>query len=111
MAAIKYTNRVVVFINAWLCIVLGYIVTHREMFQGLSNDLFPDATNLMDSLFAEIIVRTEFVLIIIVIAFFMIFKDRRLKSNYATKLWSNILIGIFLSILGSCLLSELYQIS
>ena len=108
MALLKYTNRVVVFINIWFCIVLGYIVTNREAYQEISNNIFPDANKLMDSTFADVVMRAEFVLIYFAIVIFTPVKERRLKDLYGTRLWSNALIGMFLITLGGYLLSCLY---
>ena len=110
MILLKYTNRAVVFINIWFCIVLGYIVTNREIFQGISDDIFPDANKLMDSYFADTVVRTEFVLIYFAIVIFILVKERRFKDRYVTRLWSNTLIGLFLLVSSGYLLSCLYPI-
>ena len=50
MKILKYTNRVVLFANVWFCIVIGYIVTTREMFQAISNEIYPASDSLMGSL-------------------------------------------------------------
>lgn len=108
MALLKYTNRVVVFINIWFCIVLGYIVTNRETYQAISKNIFPDANKLMDSTFADVVMRAEFVLVYFAIVIFILVKERRLKDLYGTRLWSNALIGMLLIALGGYLLSCLY---
>jgi len=108
MKILKYTNRVILFINVWFCIVIGYIFTNREMFQALSHDIFPASDNLMESPFADILVRSESIILLLAIIIFMILKEKRLKELYFTRLWSNALIGLFLLIFGGYLLSELY---
>ena len=108
MKILKYTNRVVLFINVWFCIVIGYIVANREIFQAISHDIFPASDNLMGSPFADILVRRESTILLLAIIIFMIIKEKRLKESYMTRLWSNALIGLFLLVFGGYLLSELY---
>ena len=108
MKILKYTNRVVLFANVWFCLVIGYIVTSREMFQTISNEIYPASDNLMDSPFADLLVRSESTLVLLAIIVFMIIKEKRLKEHYMTRLWSNALIGLFLLALGGYLLSILY---
>lgn len=108
MKILKYINRAVIFINVWFCIVIGYIATNREMFQAISNDIFPASSDLMGSPFADILVRSESTILLLFIIIFMIVKEKRLKEFYVTRLWSNALIGLFLLVLGGYLLSELY---
>lgn len=108
MKILKYTNRVVLFANVWFCLVIGYIVTNREMFQAISNKIYPASDNLMGSPFADLLVRSESTLLLLAIIVFMIIKEKRLKERYMTRLWSNALIGVFLLASSGYLLSILY---
>ena len=108
MKILKYTNRVVLFANVWFCLVIGYIVTSREMLQTISNEIYPASDNLMGSPFADLLVRSESTLVLLAIIVFMIIKEKRLKERYMTRLWRNALIGLFLLALGGYLLSILY---
>lgn len=108
MNILKYTNRVVLFANVWFCLVIGYIVTNREMFQAISNKIYPASDNLMGSPFADLLVRSESTLLLLAIIVFMIIKEKRLKERYMTRLWSNALIGVVLLASSGYLLSILY---
>ncbi len=104
----KYTNRVVLFCNLWFCAVIGYLMANRSMFQSLSEDIYPDSDNLMGSAFADIFVRKELIVLVLIIVILTLFKERRLKERYLTRLWSNGLISLILMSFGGYLLSKLY---
>jgi len=108
MNILKHTNRVVLFANVWFCIVISYIVTSREMFQAISNEIYPASDNLMSSPFADLLVRNESTLLLLAIIVFIVIKEKRLKERYMTRLWSNALIGVFLLAFSGYLLSILY---
>ncbi len=104
-----YLNRFLVFLQVFILGGLATIMTSRIRFQAISDSIFEETDLLMNSAFADFVVRNESVLILIVLVVGLFIKEKRL-TEIGVKITTNLLGGVMLSAFSVLLIQTLYQV-